>query len=114
MFDKSGVLSTSGTGSENSSSHQSDFAISKTNHKSQPNNTVNLSTYIQASLATYWHTVVPMAGGAMSAKQVGVSHRWERPWSEGTWKKRHHLCNRLWHQFQPSRHETDGWHQWKV
>lgn len=35
LFDKFGVLNTSGVGSENSSSHQSDFAISKTNHKSQ-------------------------------------------------------------------------------
>ena len=47
LFDKCGVLNTSGVGSENSSSHQSDFAISKTNHKSQWNNIVNLSTYIQ-------------------------------------------------------------------
>ena len=47
LFDKSGVLNTSGVGSENSSSHQSDFAISKTNHKSQWNSIVNLSTYIQ-------------------------------------------------------------------
>lgn len=46
-LDKYGVLNTSGKGSENSSSHQSGCEILKTNHKSQPNNTVNLSTWFR-------------------------------------------------------------------
>lgn len=63
-LDKYGVLNTYGMGSENSSSHQSDCEILKTNHKSQPNNIVNLSTGIwePRELAMSSHTVAPMEG----------------------------------------------------